>query len=429
MVSPTGSGKTVMFSSIVDGAMRRGRRCLILAHRAELISQTDNSLISLGVPHGVLAPGYPATPEPVQVASIQSLISRLDRFNDFDLIIVDECHHATARTWRAVIDAMPRARVLGVTATPERADGAGLGDIFDVMVEGPTTAWLIKNGFLAPYEAFAPTEAPDLSNVKTMAGDFAANQLADVMAQPVVVGSAVQSYERHCAGKRAIVFGVDVKHSQLLAQRFTAAGHAAVHLDGTTPTDERKRIIKALASGEIKVVSNCGLISEGTDVPAVEAVLLARPTQSAGLYLQQVGRALRRSPGKDRAIVLDLVGNIGRHGLPDAPREWSLDAKSRKQRVVKPRKPRTCEACATINKPLAIRCVCCGTVLVTPIERREKEAELRKIDQERIRKLRTADYLEVLRWAGDRRDRLEQIALAKNYHPRWVQRVLEESRA
>ena len=246
------------------------------------------------------------------------------------------------------------------------------------------------------------------------------------MAQPVVIGSAVDAYERHCAGKRAIFFGVDVKHSEMAAQRFREAGHVAVHLDGNTPRDERARIIKALGTGEIKIVCNCGLISEGANVPAVEAVLLARPTQSFALYLQQVGRALRIAPGKERAIILDLVGNIGRHGLPDAPREWSLGAKSRKQRLVKPRRPRTCEACATINKPLAIRCVCCGTMLVTPIERREIEAELRRIDQERIREIRLMGHFDALRWAGNSLDRLKQVALANNYHPRWVQHRLDE---
>jgi DNA repair protein RadD len=429
MVAPTGSGKTVMFSSVVDGAMRHGRRCLILAHRAELIDQTDRSLIDLGVPHGVIAPGYPATPEPVQVASIQSLVRRLDQYNDYDLVILDECHHATARTWRKVIDAMPNARVLGVSATPERADGAGLGDVFEEMVVGPDTALLIGAGFLSPFTAYAPTRAPDLSRVGTRAGDYAVDQLSNLMVQSVVIGSVVDAYERHAIGKRAIAYGVDVKHSEGLAQRFREAGYAAVHLDGTTPKDERRRIIAALGTGEIKVVANCGLISEGTDVPAVEAVLLARPTQSAGLYLQQVGRALRVAPGKERAIVLDLVGNIGRHGLPDAPREWSLKAKARKQREVKPRRPRTCEACSTINKPLAIRCECCGTLLVTPIERREIEAELRRIDQERIRKIRSMSYFESLRWAGDDEEKLEQIALAKNYRPAWVQRALEEARA
>jgi DNA repair protein RadD len=426
MVSPTGSGKTVMFTSIVDGATRRGKRCLILAHRAELIDQIDNALIDLGVPHGVVSPGYPATPESVQVASIQSLVRRLDRHIDYDLVILDECHHATARTWRAVIDAMPTAKILGVTATPERGDGAGLGDVFEDMVEGPSTAWLIENQFLAPYAAYAPTESPDLSSVATRAGDFAADQLADLMVQPVVIGSAVDAYERHSPDKRGIVFGVDVKHSEMLAQAFRDAGHVAVHLDGNTDRFERARIIKALGTGEIRIVTNCGLISEGANVPAVEAVLLARPTQSTGLYLQQVGRALRVAPGKERATILDLVGNIARHGLPDAPREWSLDAKSRKQREVKPRRPRTCEACATINKPHAINCVCCGTLLVTPIERREIEAELRKIDQERIREIRGMPYYAAIRWAGDDEERLEQVALARGYKPGWVRHVLEE---
>jgi DNA repair protein RadD len=200
---------------------------------------------------------------------------------------------------------MPNAKVLGVTATPERGDGAGLSNVFDEMVVGPTTAWLIEAGYLASYSAFAPKEVPDLSLIGTRAGDYAVDELASVMSRPVVIGSAVQAYERHANGKRAIVFGVDVKHSQALAQRFNEAGHAAAHLDGNTPRDERRQILKALESGEIRIVTNCGLISEGVNIPAVEAALLARPTQSTGLYLQQVGRALRIAPGKDRAIILD----------------------------------------------------------------------------------------------------------------------------
>ena len=186
------------------------------------------------------------------------------------------------------------------------------------VAQSATTAQLIKDAYLAPYAAFAPTEVPDLSRIGSRAGDFAVDQLSSVMARPVVIGSAVASYERFAIGKRAVAFGVDRAHSMALAQRFTENGHQAVHLDGGTPPDERRRIIKALATGEIKVVTNCGLISEGVDVPAVEAVLLARPTQSEAMYLQQVGRALRISPGKDCALVLDLVGNVGRHGLPDA---------------------------------------------------------------------------------------------------------------
>jgi DNA repair protein RadD len=183
-------------------------------------------LVELGVPHGIIAPGYPATTELVQVASIQTLVRRLDQHRDYDFIVVDEAHHSTARTWRAVVDAMPNAKVLGTTATPERGDGAGLGEVFDEMVVGPTTAWLIEAGYLAKYTAYAPKEVPDLSRIGTRAGDYAVDQLSSVMARPVIIGAAVQAYERHANGKRAIVFGVDVKHSEALAQRFNEAGHA-----------------------------------------------------------------------------------------------------------------------------------------------------------------------------------------------------------
>jgi superfamily II DNA or RNA helicase len=206
LVSPTGSGKTVMFCSIVDGAKRKGSRCLIVAHRAEIVEQTSNALVDLGVPHGVVAPGYPSTPEPVQVASVQSLVRRLDQHNHYDLVVIDETHHAVAGTWRRIIEAVPQAKILGVTATPERLDGRGLGDIFDTMVMGPTTAQLIKDAYLAPYAAFAPTEVPDLSSIGSRAGDFAVDQLSSVMARPVVIGSAVASYERFAIGKRAVAF-------------------------------------------------------------------------------------------------------------------------------------------------------------------------------------------------------------------------------
>lgn len=416
LVSPTGSGKTVMFSSVVSGAMRRGNRCcLILTHRAEIVEQTSEALGALAVPRGLIVAGSRMTMEPVQIASVASLARRLDQCDGFDLIVADEAHHIIANSWQRIINAMPRAKLLGTTATPERLDGHGLGDTFETMVVGPTTAELIEGGYLARYAAFAPTEVPDLSRIGSRAGDFAVDQLSSVMARPVVIGSAVASYERFAIGKRAVAFGVDRAHSMALAQRFTENGHQAVHLDGDTPPDERRRIIKALATGEIKVVTNCGLISEGVDVPAVEAVLLARPTQSVAMYLQQVGRALRISPGKDRALVLDLVGNVGRHGLPDADREWSLEAKPRHQRERSdaPRLHR-CKQCSKINRPHAISCTSCGATLVTPLERREIEAELARIDRERIEQIKSMEYTDAMAWAGASEERLRQVALARN---------------
>ena len=431
LASPTGSGKTILFSTLVEGAMRKGKRCVILAHRIEIVEQVSAALAGMAVPHGVVAPCYSETPEPVQVASIATLVRRIDRHNRYDLIVVDEAHHAIAGTWRRVIDAMPRAKILGCTATPERLDGRGLGDIFDEMVIGPSVAELIQQGYLSPFTAFAPVQVPDLTGITTRAGDFAIDELAGVMARAVIIGSAIDSYEKLCPGKRAIVYGVDRRHSQMLARRFIERGHRAVHFDGDTPKDERRAMIWALATGEIQVITNCGLISEGLDVPAIEAVLLVRPTQSLALYLQQVGRALRPAPGKDRALILDLAGNLYRHDLPDANREWSLEGKPRKQRE-RSEMPRLrrCEACEAINPPKAPTCTACGASLKpTPAEQREIEAELRQIEHLRhVEALRGMRYAEALEWAGAEEIRLHQVAAARGYRSGWVWHRLQELR-
>jgi superfamily II DNA or RNA helicase len=430
LVSPTGSGKTVMFCAVTDGAMRRGNRCLIVAHRSEIVEQTSAALVNLGISHGVVAPGYPETPEPVQVASVSSLVRRLDRHSDYNLLVTDECHHGVTGTWRRVIDAMPRAKVLGVTATPERLDGRGLGDVFQTMIMGPTTGELIKAGHLSPFTCYAPSKPPDLSSVSTRAGDFAADQLADAMSQPVVVGSAVDAYEDICPGKRAIVFGVDRRHSIMLAERFVGRGHKAVHLDADTPREQRRRAIKALAAGEISLITNCGLISEGVDVPAVEAVVLARPTQSLGLHLQMVGRALRIAPGKEKALILDLAGNSYRHGLPDADRKWSLDGSPRKQRERNPPQPRHCEYCDAVNKPRAPTCTSCGESLLTLQERIEIEAELKRVeDLRQFEAVRTMNYRDAVDWAGSDKACLEQVAAARGYARGWVWHRMQELRA
>jgi DNA repair protein RadD len=367
----------------------------------------------------------------VQVASIASLVRRIDRHDHhYDLIVVDESHHAVAGTWRRVIDAMPGAKVLGVTATPERLDGRGLGDVFDAMVVGPAVAELIEGGYLSRFTCFAPV-APDVSGISTRAGDFAVDELAGIMARPVIVGSAVLSYEKLCPGKRAIVYSVDRHHSRMLAQRFIDRGHKAAHLDSEAPREDRRAMIQALGTGELEIVTNCGIISEGLDVPAVEAVLLARPTQSLALYLQQVGRALRPSPGKDRALILDCAGNLYRHGMPDDGRQWTLDGKPRRQREPGdvPRL-RRCEQCDAINPPKAPTCLACGASLrPTPQEQREIETELRRVEQLRHSEaLRGMSYGKALKWAGSDQSKLHQVAAARGYRPGWVWYRLQELR-
>jgi DNA repair protein RadD len=348
---PTGGGKTVVFSFIVASATRRGRRVLILGHREEITAQISGSLTDMGVSHGIIAPGYPATIWPVQVASVATFARRLDPSAlPFDLIVIDECHHATAASWRTILAAYPEAKVLGVTATPVRLDGKGLDDIFDQMIIGPDVATLTDGGYLVPSVVFTPLRLPNLAQVRTRAGDYAIDQLSAKMSERSLIERAVKDYLQRCPGVPAVAFGVDRQHSEKIAQAFREAGIRSAHLDGETSRDERKRMIAALGTGELDVLANCGLISEGVDVPAIVAAILLRPTQSLALCRQQVGRTSRPSPGKKRAIILDHAGNCFRHGLPDTPRTWTLGAT--KSKTKERHDLRRCEACG-VARPAA----------------------------------------------------------------------------
>jgi DNA repair protein RadD len=312
---PTGGGKTVVFCYILAAAASKGSRVLVIAHRNEILDQVARTLTSFGIRHGVIAAGYPVAPEePIQLASVFTLVRRPDSLGEFDLLVIDEAHHAVASTWRDVLAAAPDARVLGVSATPERLDGKGLDDIFDELVRGPTVRELIDQGFLAPFVAYGPKTDLNLGGLRVTAGDYQIDQLADVMSAGIVVKSAVSEYGRLCAGAPAIAFCVDVAHSQQVAEAFRDAGWRAAHVDGNTRREERRDLIRSLADGRLDVLTNCGLISEGLDVPGVVTVILLRPTMSRAMFLQQIGRALR--PGKPKAFILDHAGCIKRQTRP-----------------------------------------------------------------------------------------------------------------
>jgi superfamily II DNA or RNA helicase len=420
--APTGSGKTVLFAAIVAGAAARGNRIVILGHRQEIVDQIGAALAELGVAHGLIAAGHDETPDAmVQVASVATLVRRLDRLAEVDLAVIDEAHHAVAGTWRKITDAIPGAKILGVTATPQRLDGKGLSDIFDTLVIGPSIKALTADGYLAPATCFAPERLPDLSRVRSRAGDFAIDELGDVMRAGVVIGSAVDEYERLCPGVPAIAFCVDIKHSQLVAERFTARGYRAAHVDGDSDKDERRALIAALARGGLQVLANCGLISEGLDVPGVHAALLLRPTRSPALYLQQVGRALRPAPGKDRALILDHAGNVLRHGLPDAPRAWSLAGRA-KRVAGDDELLRRCPECGAIIALSCWHCSECGAVLREPPAARV-EIESRLVVAER---LRVMSYQQAVRWAGRDEDRLRLVAKARGYKRGWIWHRMQE---
>ena len=371
LVLSTGGGKTVVFSYISHGAASKNKRVLILVHRIELIRQTFRKLTDFGVHCGIINAKY--TPDyyaPVQVASVQTLVKRLDKIAmNFDLIIIDECHHATASTYRKIIDANPNAKLLGVTATPVRGDGMGLGvsagGYFDDMILGTDISELIELGYLVKPKVFGPKHRIDFSDVEFARGDYDQKQIAKKVDKPTITGSAVAEYTKLCPGEPCVVFCVSIDHAKHVAEEFCAAGYRSIHADGSLDDDERKRRLDGLENGSVQVLTTCDLISEGTDIPAIACAILLRPTASEGLYLQQVGRALRPSPGKQYAIILDHVGNSLVHGLPDSFRAWSLDGSKTTRRSVAEKTEtlniKQCPVCYSVHE-IAPICPDCGYV-------------------------------------------------------------------
>jgi superfamily II DNA or RNA helicase len=343
----TGGGKTVIFSAIAADSVAQGDRVLVLAHREELITQAAAKLGGItGIAPGIIKAGItPNYERLIQVASVQTLVNRLGSIASPQLIITDEAHHATAATYQAIYAAFPRASHLGVTATPIRTDGQGLDDIFDALVTGPSTAGLMAQGHLSQYKLFADANPMTTKGVRSCGGDYSASQLEK--ANPIVElsGNLVQAYQRHAAGKRCITFAPTVNYSKAIAARYLAAGIPAMHLDGTTDPDTRRAALEMFRRGEVLVLSNVGLFTEGTDVPALDAVQVARPTKSLALWLQMIGRALRTAEDKPHAILLDHTQNWLTHGLPDDDFQWSLAgvAKAQRPNTKRQRDPETGE--------------------------------------------------------------------------------------
>jgi len=388
LVSPTGSGKTLMFSYISAGMARNDKRIVIIAHRRELLKQISAALKNVGVKHAILAAGTMGLPRAnVVVASVFTLARRLAKFPEPDLIIGDEAHHFTPdSTWGKVVQAFPNARVLGVTATPERLDGKGLGLLFDDMVMGPTVAELTEQGFLSPAEVYAPSK-PDLSRARTRMGDYVTKDLEDTMDKPSITGSAVAHYTKLAAGRRAVAFCVSVKHAKDVAEDFRLAGYHASHVDGGMDERERDGILAKFEAGEIQILTSCDLISEGFDLPAIEVAILLRPTKSLSMYLQQVGRAIRPSPGKEKTIVLDHAGNTKMHGFIDEHREWQLTADSaRKKRTAEEVAAtiRSCPKCFAEHRPSPV-CPRCGHVYQL------KSRKVQQVDGELVQISRAED--------------------------------------
>lgn len=423
--SPTGSGKTVWVANLLMNCNQRGFCAWFLVHRRELIKQSIATLDEAGLPAGVVAAGFPPNANlKTQVCSVQSLARRQFQLPKPDLIVFDECHHIASNTWAAIYASHPEAVKIGLTATPQRLDGTGLSKWFERMICGPSTAELIRLGWLAPYRLFAPGR-PDMSTVATVAGDFNKKQVDDVMSHSTVIGDAVSHYKKYVDGRRAIVFMWSVAASIDMAQKFNDAGIPAAHIDGGTDERTRDRTIKLFREGAIRILTNVDIVSEGFDLPACDAGFFLRPTKSLTLWLQQIGRTLRPAPGKT-AYLFDHAGNTRRLGLPDDEREWTLEGLRKKAKKKDDKeKVRVCPECNE-TYPLHIRQCRCGYVFIVPrVMDHDEEAELAEINADEIRRQRAWDQSQ-----ADSLEKLVAFAVSKGYkHPHaWARHVLRARR-
>ncbi len=361
LVAPTAAGKTVIAGAIVRAAADRGDRVLFLDHRRELTAQTSRRFYDAGIDAGIIQAGFPARPgEPVQIASVATLHARLVRSRTIerppaDLVIIDEAHHVRARMYRMILERYPGAVLIGMTATPCRGDGRGLGNVFDVLVECPSVAELTAATWLVPALVYAPVR-PDLSGLRVARGDYVESELATRVDTRNLVGDIVEHWHRLAERRRTIVFAAGVRHSVHIRDEFRRSGVVAEHIDGSTPTDERDSILERLCEGSVDLITNAMVLVEGWDQPAVAALVLARPTKSLGVYRQMVGRVLRPSPGKTDAIILDHAGAVYQHGLPDEPIKWALAADRRAENTAQAARGRhqapaltTCPECTAVR--------------------------------------------------------------------------------
>jgi DNA repair protein RadD len=432
MRADTGFGKTVCFAEITQRAAAKGKRVVITAHRIEIVNQISLALTGMGVRHGRIQPGFTMTADPVQIGMVQTIGKRLDKLAEPDLLVIDEAHHAVAGQWAKVAAAWPNARVLGVTATPQRSDGRGLGDAFDAMVQAIPMADLIAQGYLAAYDYLAPPQQADLSGIGTRMGDYNVDELAEAMDKAVITGDSISHYRDHLQGRPAIAFCVSIAHAEHTAEQFAAAGYRAASVDGKMDGCLRKDRISAIGDGRLQVLTSCDLISEGTDIPAVAGAILLRPTKSVGMFLQQVGRVLRVKADGSRAVILDHVGNVHRHGLPDMPREWTLETRKKK-----PPAPatKTCKACFQVFavKPGWMQepcddepgCAFAEREAVSKPALEVVEGSLEVMTAERMAEIKAKPLRELLT-GRETRAELDEIRKAKGYKPGWVWRTMQE---
>lgn len=374
-----GGGKSIIQAEIARSATAKGNRVLFLVHRKELCEQITNTFKAQGVDMDLCS-----------VSMVQTVSRHIDKLPEPTIIITDEAHHSTANSYKKIYTAFPSACRLGFTATPCRLNKGGLGEVYDELITSVTTQWLIENHYLSPYKYYS-VKLADTSGLHIKAGDYKADEVAELMQNKEIYGETVKQWEKLAKGKKTIAYCASVEAAEETAEQFRQAGYTAASLSGSTPKELRARIMQEFRESKIMILTNCELFGEGLDVPDCECTILLRPTQSLTLYIQQSMRSMRYMPGKT-AIIIDHVGNCYLHGLPDDNREWTLEPKKKQENMVKIRE---CPQCYAVYPPTQQKCPYCGYAAVKEIQRKDKEVveidlvELKR--QEDIKKTKLVD--------------------------------------
>lgn len=402
--------KSIIQAEIAHSATDKGNRVLFLVHRKELCEQITNTFTAQGVDM-----------ELCSVSMVQTVSRRLGQIPEPKIIITDEAHHSTANSYKKIYEAFPDALRLGFTATPCRLNAGGLGEVYEDLITSVSTQWLIENHYLSPYKYYS-VKLADTSGLHIKAGDYKADEVAELMQNSEIYGETVKQWEKLAKNKKTIAYCASVEAAEETAEQFRQAGYTAASLSGSTPKELRAQIMQDFRDSKIMILTNCELFGEGLDVPDCECTVLLRPTQSLTLYIQQSMRSMRYMPGKT-AIIIDHVGNCYLHGLPDDNREWTLEPKAKQQNMVKIRE---CPMCFSVYPPTKQKCPYCGYAAVKEIQRKEKKTvEIDLVEMQRQEDIKNTKYADLTAetWSD-----VERIRKARGYKIQWAVRfaVLHE---
>ncbi len=366
-----GGGKSVIAATVAKNATNRGNKVLFLVHVQELLDQIKRTFTNNGVDLDLC-----------DFKMIQTYRRHLQPPDYYNLIIIDEAH-LFSKAYQAVIEHHHSAYKVGFTATPVRLTSGGLGNLFADMVTSVTTSWLIDNSYLAPYRYFSVPLA-DTKSLHIKAGEYVQSEVAELMQTQEVYGNTVANWERLASHCKTIVYCATVEASITTSNEFVSKGYKSVSLDGKTSADERNRAVEAFRNGEVQILCNCQLFSVGFDIPDCDCVVLLRPTQSLPVFIQQSMRSMRYMPDKT-ALIIDHVGNVYQHGLPDDNREWSLETKKKQENLIKVRE---CKVCFAVLDAQMQFCPYCDSKLTVAVEKKgTKLVEIDLVELERVENL------------------------------------------